>query len=170
MIDQKKCRVCNIEKDQDQFRIIRCAGKPDWRETRCIECERIYRRAWQNANYIKHPEEHKRRTLTRYHDSKVDPDLFLFKMVRQRARHLEIEFALAPEDVVIPECCPVLGIKLSAPGGGLCENSPTVDRFNPEKGYTKGNVAVMSMKANRLKNNATIAELEAILAWMRARA
>ena len=39
------------------------------------------------------------------------------------------------------------------------DNSPTIDRIVPELGYVKGNVVVVSAKANRIKNDATITEI-----------
>ncbi len=45
-------------------------------------------------------------------------------------------------------------------------NYSTLDRVVPSLGYVKGNVRVISFRANRLKNNATIDEIRAILAYM----
>ena len=45
--------------------------------------------------------------------------------------------------------------------------SYSLDRIDNKKGYVKGNVAVMSYKANRLKNDGTAVEHELIALWMR---
>lgn len=37
---------------------------------------------------------------------------------------------------------------------------------DPARGYIKGNVAFLSRRANRLKNNTTISELKQLLDWM----
>jgi hypothetical protein len=63
--------------------------------------------------------------------------------------------------------CPVLGIEMSwgqIDGRNSC---PSVDRICPSKGYVPGNVAWISLQANRLKNNATLPEMEKIIAYMR---
>jgi hypothetical protein len=44
--------------------------------------------------------------------------------------------------------------------------SPSLDRIDPSQGYIKGNVVVISHKANRLKNDAGLAELRALVAWL----
>jgi len=55
--------------------------------------------------------------------------------------------------VVVPEFCPVLGIKIvpgrQGKGKATEDNSPSLDKFIPEKGYVPGNIAVISWRANR---------------------
>ena len=69
----------------------------------------------------------------------------------------------------VPEFCPVLGIKLVPynNGSGFHIDSPSLDRIKPELGYIKGNVRVISNRANLLKNNATVEELEKVLEDLR---
>lgn len=59
--------------------------------------------------------------------------------------------------MVIPDVCPVLGTPMV---------SPSLDRKNNDLGYIKGNVVVMSRRANCLKNDATVEEMRLILAYM----
>lgn len=61
------------------------------------------------------------------------------------------------DDVVIPELCPVFGTPM---------DKPSLDRKDNSKGYTRDNVRVISDRANRLKNNGTLEELKAIVAYM----
>lgn len=79
-----------------------------------------------------------------------------------------------PYDVTVddlapfPLTCPVLGVPINWMNTGATANdSPSIDRMIPELGYTKGNVRVISQKANRLKGNASVDELEALLSYMR---
>ena len=48
------------------------------------------------------------------------------------------------------------------------ENSPSLDRIDNSKGYVPGNIAVISMRANMIKNNASLVELKAIVAYIEA--
>ena len=52
--------------------------------------------------------------------------------------------------------CPIFKIKFER---GNLDQSPSLDRIIPKLGYVKGNVQIMSHKANRIKNNATFEEL-----------
>lgn len=76
-------------------------------------------------------------------------------------------FNLTPEDIVFPETCPILGIPLIFSEGGRTNNTPSIDRIIPEKGYVKGNIEVVSWRANRIKNDASLEELEKIVAYMK---
>jgi hypothetical protein len=49
---------------------------------------------------------------------------------------------------------------------GRCSSSPSVDKFDNDRGYVKGNVNVISNRANVLKNDATVAEMRAVLTYM----
>ena len=69
-------------------------------------------------------------------------------------------FNLTVEDIVIPTHCPYLEIELSANPEDKDEpNYYTGDRIDSSKGYVKGNLQVISMKANRMKNKSTELEL-----------
>jgi hypothetical protein len=85
---------------------------------------------------------------------------------RARARRLGIEFALDAKDIVIPKVCPVLGIPLVVRSKGK-NNSPSLDRKDNSKGYTSDNIRVISWRANDIKGNATVAELEKVLEYMK---
>ncbi len=46
-------------------------------------------------------------------------------------------------------------------------NSPSFDRIIPTRGYTKGNVIIISNRANRIKSDATVEELERVASFYR---
>ena len=97
----------------------------------------------------------------------------LTRMVQEakvRATKKGIDFDLSPADLSIPDTCPVLGIPISMPGGARADSSPSIDRIDSTKGYTRDNVRVISWRANRLKNDATLAEIYAIAKYMEGEA
>jgi len=98
-----------------------------------------------------------------------DLSLYLWGSARRRAVQNDIPFSISPADVMVPEKCPVLGLLLQPHEGRPSDSSPTVDRLIPELGYVKGNVSVVSFRANMLKSDGTVEELEAIVRWMRSR-
>lgn len=54
----------------------------------------------------------------------------------------------------------MLGVKMVR-GGSY---APSIDKIIPALGYVPGNVMVISLRANTLKNNATLAELQTLVA------
>ena len=89
----------------------------------------------------------------------------MFYRVKSRAKKAGIAFDLEVSDIVIPAVCPVLGIVLTPhEGKGYHPSSPSLDRIKPRLGYIKGNVRVISNRANLLKNDASAEELRRVLA------
>jgi hypothetical protein len=96
----------------------------------------------------------------------ADPLRFMLGELRRNAKKRGQYFALKPEDFGdLPTHCPVLGIELDYSGSGL-SSAASVDRSDSTLGYVPGNVVIMSRRANTLKNNATVEELEKVLAYM----
>jgi hypothetical protein len=93
----------------------------------------------------------------------------MLKRAQKRAQEKNIIFDLLIDDIHIPEFCPILGIKLLVgKSQGPDDFSPSLDRIIPEKGYTKTNVKVISMRANRMKSTATIQDVENILIYLKS--
>jgi hypothetical protein len=76
-----------------------------------------------------------------------------------RSRRNKLNFNLELDDIDIPEYCPILNIKMTQGPRNLF-NSPSLDRIDVTKGYIKGNVAVISILANMMKNKATLDQLK----------
>ena len=84
----------------------------------------------------------------------------MFINVRSRARRFGVPFDLDSTDIVIPKRCPLLDIPLIRGTKIIHAGSPSLDKIEPRKGYSKGNVQVISFKANAMKQNATLEEFE----------
>lgn len=80
-----------------------------------------------------------------------------------------IEFNLELTDIVIPTHCPVLGMALDPSAFARADNMPSLDRIDNSMGYIPGNVWVISWKANRIKGEASLAELEQLVGALRNR-
>ena len=91
----------------------------------------------------------------------------LIENARSRAQRDGTEFSITTADIVVPNVCPVLGIPIEVGDGKWHDGSPTVDRWDNVKGYTPENIHVISWRANSLKGDATVAELEKVLEYMR---
>lgn len=67
---------------------------------------------------------------------------------------------------ISPERCPVFGFPLKSGKGAYRFNAPSADRIDPSKGYVRGNIQVISMKANTMKQNASTEELRQFALWV----
>lgn len=112
--------------------------------------------------------------LSVFQEKYKDPNFWAilsWKRIRARAKERGLEFDLTWKDLVPPDECPVLGITLTIGGGRSYksqETSPSVDRIDNTKGYVKSNVRVISKRANSIKSDANIEEIERILAYMKS--
>jgi len=89
----------------------------------------------------------------------------LYNHLKNSAKKRNIPFSLTLTDLnnlSFPLTCPVLGIKLQWNTGNPKDNSYSIDRIDSTKGYEIDNIIVISYRANKLKNNASLNELNLI--------
>lgn len=91
----------------------------------------------------------------------------IFHSAKRRAAKLNLPFDLVLSDIVIPDTCPILGIPIVPAKHSITLNSATLDKIIPSRGYVRGNVWVISHKANKMKSNHTIETLELFLSKIR---
>jgi len=101
------------------------------------------------------------RTRTHGMNGTLEQTMWLSAKVRAKKKHVPFNIELS--DVIIPAFCPLLGIPIRKSKKSLSPNSPSLDRIIPALGYVKGNVRVISHKANTAKSNLTIEEMETLL-------
>lgn len=82
---------------------------------------------------------------------------------KKRAIRRGIPFAINLTDIRIPNKCPILGVTLQVGTGVFHNDSPSLDCKIPELGYVPSNIWVISWRANKIKSDATVEELEAIV-------
>lgn len=115
----------------------------------------------QSDNYLKTKETNKQRMAALWVDT---PKKAMVYMAKHRAKKAGIPFNICADDFEIPEVCPLLGIPLIRGIGSMTMNSPELDRIIPSLGYVKGNVWVISRRANTIKSDATIEEIRLLVA------
>lgn len=130
----------------------------------CIECIRSYKAKHASKVYIQ--KERKEETFNTIEN-------ILFMGAKARAYKKKLEFSIKYEDVFIPKYCPILGIKINkfledtSQSHESRASSPSLDRINSSQGYIKGNVAVISYRANILKGQGTAEQHRLIASWIR---
>jgi len=90
----------------------------------------------------------------------------LWVTARRRAAEQGLPFDIEKKDVVIPSVCPILGIPLIMGKGKSGNNSANLDKIVPSLGYVKGNVQVISNKANSVKSDLDREELLMFADWV----
>jgi hypothetical protein len=84
----------------------------------------------------------------------------LWTQAKSRARKFNRPFNIEVSDIIIPDICPLLGVPIFRNVDKVGSNSPSVDCIIPELGYTKGNVWVVSYKANTVKGKLSLIQLQ----------
>ena len=175
---QPRCKACQKEYRQQYYQsnretiLIRTAeyqknhpevGRRSNKKYQETHKDEINRRA-----RLRDAENPEQRALIRRKAKDANPIHGLFVQTRSRAKQSNIPFTIEESDLALPEVCPVLGIPLVWTEKSRSGNTPSVDRIFPDLGYIKDNVAVISWRANRLKNDGTADELQKIANWMRS--
>ena len=131
----------------ERVRAYRAAHKEKYKrfydEWRAIPANKDWRNNYQCSWFRKERESH--------------PARYLLGIARRRARALGRDFNLEESDIVVGTHCPLLGVPMQF--GGPRDFWPSLDRIDVTKGYVKGNVQVISHRANRIKSDSNGDEL-----------
>jgi len=89
---------------------------------------------------------------------------------KSRAKEKGMPFDLTTRYLIsiLTTHCPVFGTEFVFVGGVVATpQSPSLDRLDPGKGYTKGNVVVISVKANTIKSAYTAEDIAKVADWLK---
>jgi hypothetical protein len=138
----KVCSTCKVPKQltDENYRTTKGKNGRIYFRGSCRECEIYQHLDWQ------------KRSIT----------VVMYNSARQRAKRDNVPCTITAHDIIIPKFCPVFGLELRAGDRYSHENSPSLDRIIPERGYVQGNIRVISHLANMLKSKATSAQLRAL--------
>jgi hypothetical protein len=148
-VDDKICRTCGLTLLPSNF--YSNNNTKDGLSLYCKKC-------WNNSQQKKRKNEKNRKRSRK---------TAMLSSAKERAKKRGYPFDISPSDIIIPDICPVLGIPLFVSEGKQSHNSPSLDKIIPEKGYVRGNIAIISSRANMLKNDATFEEIEKLYFWMK---
>ena len=180
--DVIKCRICKQIRPISDFYFRKDNGKL---RTECKKCHKEKVKQWE----LRHPSERRRNAMNYFNNHKEkcleycrtnkewiskrqkmarrnNPSWEMYRRIRCKSKQENIPFNLDPTDIVIPSCCPILGIQLEMGNTTVSDNSPSIDRIYPKLGYIKGNIEIISNRANRIKSDATLDELKKIVHFL----
>tara|TARA_B110000503_G_C7163142_1_gene420600 strand:+ start:867 stop:1202 length:336 start_codon:yes stop_codon:yes gene_type:complete len=90
----------------------------------------------------------------------------VYNSLKSSAKKRGIVFTLEKTDLYhldYPLRCPALGIPLKFNKGQSRDDSYSWDRIDSTRGYEADNLVIISNRANRIKNDATLEELKMIV-------
>jgi len=137
----------------------------------CTKCKDGARKVWAKGLCARCYNRKRADGIPGYHSIvwqrvKKDGRKEILKAARRRAQQRTRPFDLCLKDIIIPEICPILGIRLVAGMDYPTESSPSLDEIVVGKGYVPGNIQIISRKANTMKSNATPEELKKFAEWI----
>jgi len=100
---------------------------------------------------------------------KVTREFRMWNSAKQNAKVADRLFEIQLDDIVIPEFCPLLGIRLDKNAALQSDNLPSLDRINSQLGYTSDNIWVVSWRANRIKSDLDLFELKLLVENLEAK-
>jgi len=159
-----RCSRCRRWLPEDHFINCPAARTRDelGKRYRCRDCES------ETAEEYRQTQEHRKWHRDYERVRRVThKEQMLLSNASRRARRKGVPFDLKLDDIDIPELCPVFGLPLRRDNSDRMDDSPTLDRIVPELGYVKGNVRVISWRANRIKSDATLEELQAVVIYVK---
>lgn len=158
----RKCTKCNQEKELDCFN--KSTKRLDKLDTQCKSCRSEYKKSRKDLdNKTRRTKRALKKdivNLQQYNYARANPEWYLLTKAKERARLKGLEFNIEISDIVIPEYCPILEIKLVKGTSKDYQKSPSIDRVDSSKGYIKGNIRVISALANTMKSSASKELLE----------
>ena len=159
------CPVCKQELPIDKFDTY--AKSKTGRYWMCSDCykEHTLINGGQDKNYFRKlriklcPEYREEIQQQKKESRERNIEQAMLTNARNRAARRGLEFNLELSDIVIPEKCPLLEVPFQFGTKECYDYSPSIDRIDNSKGYVKGNIQIISMKANAMKNSASLEEL-----------
>lgn len=158
----KICTKCKIEKELSEFN--KNSYRPDNLDSQCSTCKSIYkanRRDKDNITRKLYRNKNKDRVnIIQKEYARNNPERYLLQKAKERSKIKNLDFNIEISDIIIPEYCPILEVKLVKGTSKDYQYSPSIDRIDSYKGYVKGNIRVISALANTMKNSASKELLE----------
>lgn len=151
----KEYRLSHLEAVNDVNREYRRSNKErvNERNRESYRRNKTIRRATQKKYETKMLEFGRENINSRYSKRR------LAEAAKTRAKRYNVPFSITADDFDIPELCPVLGVKLERAKVKMTRNSVSLDRIIPELGYVPGNIIVVCMRANSIKQDASPDEI-----------
>lgn len=163
--DKKYCCGCKEIKPIDAFN--KNKSNKDGLHGQCKACVKVRNKKSHEVLWAD-PKRKEKYQSVKTQWKEANTARYLYTQLRSRAKKAGIEFSIELSDLIFPTHCPVFGVALDySRKGKRVNNSPSVDRIDNTQGYIKGNTQIISWRANRIKADSTVEELEKLLIYMK---
>jgi hypothetical protein len=163
------CKGCDQELPKEFFAVDK--KRSTGRRYKCRACSAAEFKRWQQTpGYAKRlTREFEERAALKQTDPRRRWAAMALGNAKKRAKQRDLPFDITLDWLIeaATDRCPLLDIELKYDNTASLHDSAAVDRIDSARGYTPDNCWVVSMKANRIKSDATVAEIEAVAQAMR---
>lgn len=165
------CSGCKKTLPNDRFSSDRYR-----RSGKCVNCKKCVAlefARWKNTEG--YPKRLRKAKTNRHAFKAADPmthwSIVAWRGTKIRSKQRGCDQDLTPEWILTNanKLCPLLGIPLNYSATAAFGSTACIDRIRNKGGYTMDNCWVISMRANRIKTDATIAEIDLVAKNLRAR-
>lgn len=164
------CRGCGRLLPEELFAVDR--SRSSGRRYKCRDCSAAEFKRWKDTpGYdARLSRQRKARNALKNSDPQRRWAQMAVNNAKRRAEAAGITFAIDLDWLltVVADTCPLLGVPLNYANKTSLHDSPAIDRIDNTRGYEPSNCWVISMKANRIKSNASVSEIEAVARNLRA--
>ncbi len=169
----KKCLICSAELNEYNWSSWSAKNHIN----KCKTCLRVEKNEWlakKRAGLSDH-EKLAARERGLKHKIKLkesNPEKYtaiqMAASCRKRAKYLFVDCDIDSKYIreLMPEFCPILNVRLKYGGGDKSPHSASLDRIDSSKGYIKGNVQIISARANMMKSDADAQEMLMFAEWV----
>lgn len=146
-------------------KVCKCGKLTGSKANSCRDCAKVYMDQYRKRKLAEGCKPH---DVYNYKWRSKNPEAYMYQNAKSSAKKRGIEFTIEKSDIVIPEYCPVFNVKLELTWGeGTKDNKPSLDRIDSSKGYVRGNIQVISWRANNLKSDGTLEEFVQLVEFMK---
>lgn len=161
-LGKRRIKICSKCKKGRSIKFFHNdSSKNDGKKSRCKFCvNKVNPYKLSQKEYYKLNKEKYKQSGLKHH---------IIHNVKKYITDDSIDFNILPEDIDIPEYCPILNIRINTEYTGQSgpkDNSPSIMLLDESKGYVKDNIMMVSYKANKIRKRFNPDDIRSVLDYI----